>query len=349
MKRTILILIVLLLVSALKAVADPNVRFLRGADRCQKQYLKLVEQEQVSTSDLKLAKRYLRCLERYSLKREALAAKKINKKKIRKKIRAIKKRIRKLKRRASKVSITNFIKAGKLLDKALGLEMRVNRLKDRLARDKCTEFNSYYEFIFENRSIYEAKLSHKTSFGTIVTFANLAPGKTSTVSIPYSEIYPDSSGVIKLRLSATINGSQVTAYPQFNEKSFPKSSPCKRTIKWEVENNTFPAPAAEFFVFGVSAGPNLYIGVSANVEKRTPCSFANGGTDCSSLVSVTKLSSAYSSLEAAEKAFCSMVSQKRRWSLAANCQEQFMINGKWYWGCESSVYGAVRDYCPEYK
>lgn len=111
-----------------------------------------------------------------------------------------------------------------------------------------------------------------------------------------------------------------------------------------------PTPSVKYYVFGIDAGPNLFVGSDEEVAKRVRCSFDNGGLDCDTKVVGTHLAGPFNSYEEAKAGLCPLVAKKIWWKLAAWCQKRYeMKSGKYFWGCESSVQDAFRDYCPEFK
>ena len=116
------------------------------------------------------------------------------------------------------------------------------------------------------------------------------------------------------------------------------------------KNTATPVPSKQYYVFGVNAGPNLYIGTKEAISQRSKCSFLNGGLDCDTKVTATQLSGSYDNLSSAQAALCSLVKKKIWWNMYAPCQKRYEMNsGDYYWGCESSVQDAFAAHCPEFK
>ncbi len=108
------------------------------------------------------------------------------------------------------------------------------------------------------------------------------------------------------------------------------------------------SPAGRYVVFGVNAGPNLFIGTEDSLKGRSMSSFANGGLS-SNKVTYKALSPVYSNLAAAQQDFCKGVAVKTTWGMAAPCRELITFrDGVRYASCESSVRAAISKYCPKF-
>ena len=127
-----------------------------------------------------------------------------------------------------------------------------------------------------------------------------------------------------------------------NNKTGNKTTPDKHSREQKLSGG--------YYVFSVDAGPNLVVGTRDQVEKRSKCSFLNGGMDCVTKVKAEVLAGPYKSLaEAQENGLCPLIAEKSWWKMTANCQKRYKLsNGKYYWGCEESVQDGFSNFCGDF-
>ncbi|MDC0359069.1 hypothetical protein OAO01_09655, partial [Oligoflexia bacterium] len=242
------------------------------------------------------------------------------------------------------------IKALAIGNKIATLQLKISRLKDKLKQGACTPAKTTIKLVFENNSKYNVTIYIDDSDGVSSKIGTVPAVKIGTIQMSISQIQNyvgTNAQTVNLQFFTIINNKEVIVSAFFSMAKLPTKKPCTGTAKWEMFDSTFPVPASNVYVFGVDAGPNIYIGEEDKLKNRSKGSFANGGLS-SDKVTYGKLSSSFSTLPSAQKAFCGMVQEKIYYN-SPNCSKRFKINGKWYFGCESSVQSAVSNYCPQYK
>lgn len=270
---------------------------------------------------------------------------------LRERINQLKKNIRNKKRRAQEMMAINIVRGLELLNEVAEMELRLQHLREQLEYGECGGNKGKVRMVFENNSSYAigVYLRDTANMGHLV--GSLPAEKITALVVPVSTIRSliGEEKTVGIVLYTRINLKDIFVDRRFSLKNMPKDKPCVLNVKWELFDKTFPVPPSKYLVYGVDAGPNLFVGTIEAISKRTRCSFLNGGRDCETYVVYQPLSGEFATYEAAQQALCGMIQQHVHWNLYAPCQERFMVGGNWYWGCESSVQGAISAYCPQFK
>lgn len=342
------ILTIVLYLSSLASglCADDSAR----SKRCYSRYLKYSEiaMQYQDALAAKLAERAFRCVTSGRLGGpNALAASRD----IRDQIKALSRKIKALKRKAEKLMTTNVVQALRILDQVADLQLKLNRLKQKLEQGNCPANKTTVRLVFENNSDYQVGIYILDTTNLAHLLGSIPPVKIGTIPMSLAKVqqYSGSATSAKFVFYTRVNQKDIFVNASYSLKRLPKEKPCLAIVRWEMFNKTFPVPPSQYYVFGVNAGPNLYVGTEEALRVRTPYSFLNGGMDNVSKVTYNKLGGPYSTYEAAQQALCAGISQHVHWNLYAPCQERFMFRGSWYWGCEGSVRSAINSYCPQFK
>lgn len=337
------------LMQARAVSADSTARLEQGAQRCYQDYKNHAEQDLLSGLEVgESALQSYRCLKRYEAK---VALRSVASQRLKQQISELKKKIQRLQKKARELAWKNPAAAAKLTLRVMELKAKLTALQTKLQQGECPAQKTNVKIIFENNSVYDVRIFIMFHNMTPLETGTLPSTKIGTITMTAAELryYSGNAQSVKFLLVAKVSGSDVLVYRTVGLSRLPKEKPCKATARFELFDRTFPEPPTKYGVYGVTnAGPNLFIGSAAYLSTRTPCSFLNGGNDCTSKVTFVSLDNLYSSLDDAGRAFCNGIQGHVFWGMYAPCRERYLFNGGWYWGCESTVRTAISKFCPKW-